>query len=31
MTIRIAGAISTDDLSPEMERELLDAFRAWRP
>jgi anti-sigma factor RsiW len=28
-TIRIAGTITTDDLSPEMERELLSAFRDW--
>ena len=29
VTIRIAGTITTDDLSPEMERELLDAFSDW--
>jgi hypothetical protein len=29
ITIRIAGTISTDDLSPEMESELLDVFRSW--
>jgi anti-sigma factor RsiW len=29
MTIRVVGTISTDDLSPEMERELLGVFRAW--
>jgi anti-sigma factor RsiW len=28
-TIRITGTITTDDLSPEMERELLDVFAAW--
>ena len=28
-TIHITGTITTDDLSPEMERELLSAFRAW--
>jgi predicted anti-sigma-YlaC factor YlaD len=28
-TIRIAGTITTDDLSPEMERELLSAFSDW--
>ena len=29
VTIRIAGTITTDDLSPEVERELLSAFRDW--
>ena len=29
LTIRVVGTISTDDLSPEMERELLGVFRAW--
>jgi anti-sigma factor RsiW len=28
-TIRITGTITTDDLSPEMQSELLSAFRAW--
>ncbi len=28
-TIRIVGAITTDDLSQEMERELLAAFSDW--
>jgi anti-sigma factor RsiW len=28
-TIRIAGTITTDDLSPEMERELLSVFSDW--
>jgi anti-sigma factor RsiW len=28
-TIRIAGTITTDDLSPEAERALLEAFSAW--
>jgi anti-sigma factor RsiW len=28
-TIRITGTITTDDLSPEMERELLSAYRDW--
>jgi anti-sigma factor RsiW len=28
-TIRITGTITTDDLSPEAERELLIAFRGW--
>ena len=29
LTIRIAGTITTDDLSPEMEQELLAAFNDW--
>ena len=29
-TIRICGTITTDDLAPEMERELLGVFRNWR-
>ena len=28
-TIQIAGTITTDDLSPEAERALLEAFRDW--
>ena len=28
-TIRIAGTITTDDLSPEAERALLEAFADW--
>jgi len=28
-TIRVAGTITTADLSPEMEDELLGAFRDW--
>jgi anti-sigma factor RsiW len=28
-TIRITGTLTPDDLSPEAERELLDAFRDW--
>jgi predicted anti-sigma-YlaC factor YlaD len=28
-TIRITGTITTEDLSPEMEDELLGAFRDW--
>jgi len=28
-TIRITGTLTLDDLSPEAERELLDAFRDW--
>jgi anti-sigma factor RsiW len=29
MTLRLVGHIEPDGLDPEMERELLDAFRAW--
>jgi anti-sigma factor RsiW len=28
-TIRITGTLTLDDLSPEAERELLNAFRDW--
>jgi anti-sigma factor RsiW len=28
-TIRLVGAISPDDLSPEAEAELLRVFRGW--
>ena len=28
-TIRITGTITTDDLSPEVERALLEAFADW--
>ena len=28
-TIRITGSLTTDDLTPAMERELLSAFAAW--
>jgi anti-sigma factor RsiW len=28
-TIRLAGRVTPDDLSPEAERELLAAFRSW--
>jgi anti-sigma factor RsiW len=28
-TIRIAGTITTDDLSPAAERALLEAFQDW--
>jgi anti-sigma factor RsiW len=28
-TIRITGTITTDDLSPDAERTLLEAFRDW--
>ena len=29
-TIRLAGRVTPEDLSPEAERELLTAFRSWR-
>jgi anti-sigma factor RsiW len=29
-TIRITGTLTADDLSPEAEAALLDAFRGWR-
>jgi anti-sigma factor RsiW len=29
-TIRITGSITPDDLTPEAEAALLQAFRAWR-
>ena len=28
-TIRISGTLTVDDLSPESQRTLLDAFRDW--
>jgi len=28
-TIRLAGGVTPDDLSPEAERDLLAAFRSW--
>jgi predicted anti-sigma-YlaC factor YlaD len=28
-TIRLAGRVTPDDLAPEVERELLAAFRSW--
>jgi predicted anti-sigma-YlaC factor YlaD len=28
-TIRLAGRITPEDLSPEAERDLLAAFRSW--
>jgi len=28
-TIRLTGTITTDDLTPEAARALLDAFAAW--
>lgn len=27
--LRVTGTLTTDDLSPEAERALLDAFRDW--
>jgi anti-sigma factor RsiW len=30
ITVRLAGHIEPDELDPEVERELLDAFRAWK-
>jgi anti-sigma factor RsiW len=29
-TIRLVGAITPDDLSPEAERELLAVFASWK-
>jgi len=29
-TIALAGRITPDSLSPEAERDLLEAFRGWR-
>jgi anti-sigma factor RsiW len=29
-TIALTGRLTADELSPEAERELLDAFRGWR-
>ena len=29
-TIRITGTLSPDDLEPEVESELLQAFRDWK-
>jgi anti-sigma factor RsiW len=28
-TIRLAGRVTPDDLTPEAERDLLAAFRSW--
>ncbi|HKF13603.1 MAG TPA: zf-HC2 domain-containing protein [Gaiellaceae bacterium] len=28
-TIRVAGRVTAEDLSPEAERDLLAAFRSW--
>jgi anti-sigma factor RsiW len=30
MTIRLTGTLTPEDLAPEVEQALLDAFRAWR-
>jgi anti-sigma factor RsiW len=30
-TVRVTGELRTSDLSPELERKLLDAFRDWHP
>ena len=30
LTIRAAGRLSAEDLSPEAEGELLEAFRDWK-
>jgi anti-sigma factor RsiW len=30
ITIRLLGRLSADELSPGVERELLEAFRGWR-
>jgi hypothetical protein len=30
MTLRVVGHIEPDDLDPDMERELLDAFKDWK-
>ena len=29
-TIGVVGRLAEDDLSPEAERDLLEAFRAWK-
>jgi anti-sigma factor RsiW len=29
-TIRVVGRLTTDDLDPEAESALLEAFRAWK-
>lgn len=29
-TIEIAGSVREEDLSPEAQRELLEAFRSWK-
>jgi anti-sigma factor RsiW len=30
VTLRVVGHIDPDELEPEVERELLDAFREWK-
>jgi anti-sigma factor RsiW len=30
VTLRVVGHIAPDGLEPEVERELLDAFREWK-
>ena len=30
VTLRVVGHIDPDELEPEVERELLDAFRNWK-
>jgi len=30
VTLRVVGQIDPDELDPEVERELLDAFREWK-
>ena len=30
VTLRVVGQIDPDELEPEVERELLDAFREWK-
>jgi anti-sigma factor RsiW len=29
-TVRLTGALRSDDLSPALQERLLDAFRGWR-
>lgn len=29
-TIRVTGSLTPDDLSPQAEQALLEAFRAWK-
>jgi anti-sigma factor RsiW len=30
MTLQVVGHLEPDDLDPETERELLDAFKSWK-
>jgi anti-sigma factor RsiW len=30
VTLRVVGHLAPDELEPEMERELLEAFRGWK-